>query len=131
MVVFRLLFIPLLLIQVGYLNYTNPEKDYSFEVGDGAHYMRKEMDKGYIDIFTVLTTTKPEVFNYAITVTKEKNEEAISLEKLLSPEFKNSFESTCNCVVTKSKEVKYKNFSGVLFDMTMKSSKNSLVGYSF
>ncbi len=124
---------PLLLLQSGYLSYTNPEKDYSIEINDRAHYVRKEMEGGggYSDVFNVVSATNPNVVDYIISISKVTEKEPYTLKTLLSDYYKNNFANSCGCEVTGIKQASYKNNTGVMFTIKIKKSNGNMAGYSY
>jgi hypothetical protein len=129
----QLLFISLLFAPGGYISYTNPEKDYSFEINERASYLRKASyeDGTYIDMFNIISAENSKIAEYVLTVMKVSGDQPFSMEGLLSNTFKNSYLSTCSCEVTSSSRVKYKSLTGVLFNTRIKKSNGYIGGYAF
>jgi hypothetical protein len=119
-------------IQSKYLNYTNPEKDYSFEVNSNAHYLRKSINAmGYTDVFNVTEDFNKTKVNYSIIISKVIGTESIDLDKVISDAFRDAYIASCNCQLLGSKKADTKNLSGALYNIKMNVSQGVLVGYSY
>lgn len=123
------LFFAFLFLPTGYLYYTNPEKDYSIEVNNRAHYIRKQLGDGYVDIFNVINENHPNIADYIITVSKITEKEPFSLKVLLSESYRNNFLGSCNCQITHTKLVTFNKNTGVMF--SIKTTKSGMAGYSY
>jgi hypothetical protein len=127
----KFIFISWLFLQSAYVNYTNPEKDYSFEINNRAHYLRKSVNDGYIDVFNIVNATDSKTGDYILNVSKLTNNIPFTTEMLMLDEFKDNFSGHCNCEVVESKKMIYKNMEGILFRIRIKKSTGYLAGYSF
>lgn len=113
-----------------FVNFTNPERDYTMDLTSNARYSRLALKDGYMDVFNAGDPERKGEPVYILTVLKTLPIVTVDYDQLFSEEFKKGYLKTCDCQVTDVRPADYEYEKGVVYMITSKLGNQLMRGYS-